>query len=506
MVVLRWLLPESTDEELVMGLSLLSYALMGTQASPLRKRLIDSGLGEEVTGGGVSASLRQMTFSAGLKGIDAEKADEVETLILSTLEELSRDGIEAEMVEASYNTIEFSLRENNTGSYPRGLALMMSALRGWLYKDDPIEPLGYEGPLLAVRRRLDEEPDYLPRMIREYLVENRHRTTVLLRPEPGLNQKQEAAERAELDAVQATLDADGLARIVEETHALRERQERPDSPEALALLPSLGLADLEPDIKTIPIAESEAHGCRIFYHDLFTNGIVYVDAGLDLQQVAGELLPYAKLFGQCLLQMGTETEDYVKLSQRIGRLTGGIYSSDYVSAIHNDSGISGSVAQLFLRGKATAARAGDLLDILRDVLLTVRLDNQERFRQIVLRGKANLESGLMPGGHSVVDGRLRSAYQRGRVGFRADGRHQLFADAARLGGRDRQRLAVGAGTAEDGARSPRQSQRHALQRHHGRGDLAPVRAGTERLPRRAARARRATRQHGRRRRMRPTRG
>ena len=125
MVVLRWLLPESTDEELVMGLSLLSYALMGTQASPLRKRLIDSGLGEEVTGGGVSASLRQMTFSAGLKGIDAERRTRSETLILSTLEELSRDGIEAEMVEASYNTIEFSLRENNTGSYPRGLALMM---------------------------------------------------------------------------------------------------------------------------------------------------------------------------------------------------------------------------------------------------------------------------------------------------------------------------------------------------------------------------------------------
>ena len=105
-----------------MGLSLLSYALVSTQASPLRKTLIDSGLGEDVIGGGLSASLRQMTWSVGLKGVAPERADEVEPLVLATLEQLSRDGIEPDMVEAAYNTIEFSLRENNSGSAPRGLA------------------------------------------------------------------------------------------------------------------------------------------------------------------------------------------------------------------------------------------------------------------------------------------------------------------------------------------------------------------------------------------------
>ena len=169
-------------------------------------------------------------------------------------------------------------------------------------------------------------------------------------------------------------------------------------------------------MKTIPIEESEAHGSRILYHDLFTNGIVYLDVGLDLRQVPAELLPYAKLFGQCLLQMGTETEDYVKLSQRIGRLTGGISPSSFVSTVRNGDGVDDTVAQLFLHGKATTARAGDLLAILQDVLLTVRLDNAERFRQIVLRGKANLESGLVPSGHSVVDGRLRATFTAAGLG------------------------------------------------------------------------------------------
>ena len=55
-------------------------------------------------------------------------------------------------------------------------------------------------------------------------------------------------------------------------------------------------------------------------------------------------------------------------------------------------------------------QADDLLDIMRDILLTIKLDNQERFRQMVLETKASLESGLIPGGHGVVDSRLRAAF------------------------------------------------------------------------------------------------
>ena len=38
---------------------------------------------------------------------------------------------------------------------------------------------------------------------------------------------------------------------------------------------------------------------------------------------------------------------------------------------------------LQVRGKAMADKAGDMLDIVRDILLTARLDNKERFKQVV---------------------------------------------------------------------------------------------------------------------------
>ncbi len=71
----------------------------------------------------------------------------------------------------------------------------------------------------------------------------------------------------------------------------------------------------------------------MLYHDLFTNGIVYLDLGLDLHALPQELLPYVPLFGRALLEMGTETEDFVRLSQRIGRTTGGIWPVTYTSVV-----------------------------------------------------------------------------------------------------------------------------------------------------------------------------
>lgn len=52
----------------------------------------------------------------------------------------------------------------------------------------------------------------------------------------------------------------------------------------------------------------------------------------------------------------------------------------------------------------------DMLEIMREVLLTVKLDNPERVRQLVLEEKAGHESGLIPGGHQVVNTRLRAKF------------------------------------------------------------------------------------------------
>jgi Zn-dependent M16 (insulinase) family peptidase len=69
----------------------------------------------------------------------------------------------------------------------------------------------------------------------------------------------------------------------------------------------------------------------------------------------------------------------------------------------------------------------DLIEILDDVLLTVNLDNRERFKQIVLRAKAGSESSLVPAGHVVVNSRLKAHFSRTDwVSEQISGLDQLF--------------------------------------------------------------------------------
>jgi hypothetical protein len=88
----------------------------------------------------------------------------VEQLVLAKLEELAVSGFTSTAIEAAINTIEFSLRENNTGSFPRGLSLMLRAVGAWIYDQDPFQPLQWEvgaPPLLPLplRTRADDDDD-----------------------------------------------------------------------------------------------------------------------------------------------------------------------------------------------------------------------------------------------------------------------------------------------------------------------------------------------------------
>src|SRR5690606_37797860 len=110
----------------------------------------------------------------------------------------------------------------------------------------------------------------------------------------------------------------------ERTERLKALQESVDKPEDLAKIPTLTLADLDRDIRTVPTEETALDGARVLFHDLPTLGIAYLDLGFDLHVLDKAHLPYLPLFGRALMQTGTSKVDFVSLTQRIGRTTGGM--------------------------------------------------------------------------------------------------------------------------------------------------------------------------------------
>jgi presequence protease len=185
------------------------------------------------------------------------------------------------------------------------------------------------------------------------------------------------------------------------------------------------LEDLDKKNKTIPIEVLALQDAEVLYHDLFTNGIVYLDLGFDLHALPKELLTLTEIFARALLETGTDKEDYVRLSQRIGKNTGGIFGTTLATTTF---GSRESVAKLFLRGKATVAQSMELLEILKAVLLSANFDNRERLKQIILEEKADLESALVPRGHAFVNQRLRAQFnESGWANDQINGIGYLFA-------------------------------------------------------------------------------
>lgn len=421
---LSWLFPPIIDPVLIFSMYMLEYILIGMPGSPLRKALIESGLGEDITGAGLEADLVQMYFSTGLKGIASDDIDQARNLIIQTLRNLSIRGIDKKDIEAAVNSMEFMFRENNAGSYPRGLVIMLRALNSWLYDGDPMSLVAFEKPLNAVKNAIAINERYFEGLIKEYFLDNNFSTTVILRPEKGLLEKESLAKKKKLEDHLEKLEETERYRIIKDTKTLKELQEKADASEELATIPVLKLSDMEKENRIFPCEEMTERGSRIFYHDLYTNGISYIDVGLNLHLLPAEYLSYSRLFGRALLEMGTESEDYIDLTRRISRKTGGIKASFHNSCRKHS--IAGNT-NMFIRGKAMHSNTGELLNILRDILLNVKLDNAERFRQIVLESRAREEQKLLSSGHRIANLRLKAGFNESdRAAEQMNGISYLF--------------------------------------------------------------------------------
>lgn len=409
MCTVNWLLCGSADTEEVLALEMLEHILLGLPGSPLRRALIESGLGEDLAGVGLETDLQQLYFSVGLKGMEAAGLPEAERLIFNTLSGLAEEGVAPEVVEAAVNSTEFALRENNSGRFPRGLSAMLRCLTTWLYDGDPLAALRYEAPLAAIKRRLARGERVFEDLVRKYFLDNAHRATVLLLPDAGLAARREARERARLDAERNACSAAEQTARVTATNALRALQSTPDSPEALATIPGLTLADLPGKNTLIPSRERRAGPLDVVFHDLDTSGIAYVELLLPLAAVPQRMLPLLPLFARSLTETATARRDFAELGMRIAAKTGGLDASPFFSA---ELGKRDALAFLSVSGKATGENSADLFNLMEEILLEPGAEQEERFTQMLLEEKARLEHALIPGGHGFVASRLRARFHQ----------------------------------------------------------------------------------------------
>ena len=410
--------PFTATEDLIVGV--MDHLLMGTSQSLLYKKLMESGLGTAITGGGLSDELLQATFSVGLKGVEAENAKVVEELVLSTLMEAATEGFTDDEIASAMNTIEFRLREFNTGSFPKGLSFMLGAMSKWIYDGEPSDALKFEEPLAALKKQIEESgSDVFKNFIKQYIVENKHRVTIEMVPSKVLEAEQLKDEEDRLKVIKDSLSDSELDEIIKQTAELKRLQAAEDSPEDRATIPSLELADLKREVTEYPITEVDNQtGIKTLQSELAsTSGIAYVKFGVDVSGVDYDDIALLPLFTRIMTETGAGDLSDVQLSQKIGTHTGGLGVSLMTRPVRSDNLPDGGVLEgtnlltkLIITGKATSTKTDELFSIFKLILTEANLDSKKKVIEMLKETKTRIESSIQSSGHSYANTRMKARY------------------------------------------------------------------------------------------------
>ncbi|HHW78721.1 MAG TPA: peptidase M16 [Xanthomonadaceae bacterium] len=396
-IVLGWLLGPITDPLATLRARLLSDVLLDNSSSPLRHALETSELGAAPSPlCGFDTSTREATLVCGLEGSNPERAAAVEQLVLDVLRRVAAAGVPQDAVDAALHQLELSEREITGDGFPYGLRLLMEALTPAIHGGDPVAALDSD-PLLEQLRTESRAADFIPRLAQQLLLDNPHRVRLTMAPDPTLAAKQAAAERQKLATIQAMLAQTDKTRIVVQARALAERQQRQDDPE---LLPRVGLEDVPPDLKIAegvarPVGALPAH-----WYAQGTNGMVYLQAVLDLPALEPDELDLLPLFCACLSEVGSAGRDYRTTQARQAAVTGGLSARANVRGGVAD--LQEAKGVLVLAGKALARHHADLSELLWETLTSARFDELPRLRELVAQMRAQREESITDHGHMLA--------------------------------------------------------------------------------------------------------
>lgn len=395
---------EDVVKETAMGL--LCSALIKKPGTPLKVALTEAGIGEDSTAN-YEDEIAQPFVSIVAKNAAEDKADEFLRVVTETLEKCATEGVSKKSLSAALNSMEFSLREGDSGNYPKGLRYCQMILGTWLYDDTRVFENLHWTPVFEKLRGLIET-DYFENLIREYLLDNTHGAFVKLYPKVGLLAEKEKALAKELAAYKTSLTKEEVEALVAQTNALKQYQSEPSKPEDLAKIPRLSREDIKKEADPFINEVKEIAGVTALHQELFTGGIAYVKLLFEMKKVSAELLPYAGILADIFGRMDTKKHSYLDLNNEISIHTGGLSVSTMISSKFDD--LHDYRALFMAEGKTLYHKIPELFAYMKEMLTETVVDNPVRLREILLERKSGLERRYTGMAHTVVVKRASSYF------------------------------------------------------------------------------------------------
>ena len=382
-----WVTVPSADSFLTLAMKVLSEVLLSNAGSPLRKALIDSGLGSALAdGSGFHDDYKEAIFGAGLKGIAAEDAEKVQGVVLDTLKLVADRGLDASQVDAAIHHLEFEKRERSNAGLPYALRVLFASMPAYLYAGDPLSSMDFDADLERLEKAR-REGRFFENLIRLQLLDNQHRALLTVVPDTELEERQRKAQLARLAAIEAKLSDAERQRIVEDALRLKAEQEAKQNLEAL---PTLELSDIPMKFEDVPSRDASVRKATVEFYPQPTNGIAYLDLRADFSALSTEQKDLLPLFARVLTQSGAAGQDYVQIAARIAAHTGGVGAAPQVQSLASNEDY---LQSFVISGRALDRNAQPFIELLTDLVARLEVE-PNRLKEVIAEISTRLETSL----------------------------------------------------------------------------------------------------------------
>lgn len=280
------------DSQKTVAMHILADVLCGSNHAILNREIIGSDLAEDM-----NFSIYDGTFETWAileaQNITDGCESKVESKVFDVLQNLVEKGIDLVQIEASIASYEFMARERDYDTMPLGIVFGLQMLDHWMYGGDPIDGLVIGTMFDELRNKAKE--GYFEKLIKEILIDNKHRCMLVLKPSSTFGIEKREEEKARIDAHVSKLGSSGVKNAIKLQKSLIEWQCSEDLPEELEKLPHLDISDIKPNLEKYSTEVEFVNGVRTLYHAYNCNGIanfsLYFECN-DLQQDEISLLSF----------------------------------------------------------------------------------------------------------------------------------------------------------------------------------------------------------------------
>ncbi|ANH78770.1 insulinase family protein [Candidatus Chlamydia sanziniae] len=385
---ISWLTCSILDQQELLALHVLEIVLMGTDAAPLKSRLLKSDFCKQAEMS-IDSELREIPITLVCKGCSPHGAQKLEAWIFACLEEIINEGIAENIIEGAVHQLELARKEISGYSLPYGLSLFF---RSGLLKQHggyPQDALKIHSLFSDLRLRLTNS-DYLPKLIRKYFLDNTHFVRIVLIPDSELLAKENTEEQTRLKQIQDKLSPEEIETIQQNTKILEKSQNQEQKLDHI--LPNFSLDKVPTSSKEFTLIKEFRNEGEVFYHECFTNDIIFVDVVLDIPPLSVEELPWLRLLVFLILQLGSGGRSYKEQLEFFLEHTGGLdVSYDFSPHVNKNTLLSPSVS---IRGKVLAGKAEKLFQVMRDILTHVNFADVLRIKELLMQHSEALTNSV----------------------------------------------------------------------------------------------------------------